>query len=277
MQQVFIIKADGEREPFSDVKLRESLVRAGAPRDVVEKIVRHITGEIEEGMTTSHIYQHAFGLLHKLERPVAARYSLRRAMVGFGPSGFPFEKFLTELFRKKGFEALTGQIVRGTCVEHEMDVVAWNDNKLIMVEAKFHNELGAKSDLKVALYVKARFDDLINESFFYGKRRPLDEGWLITNTKFSTNAIRYGACSNLKMIGWNYPEKGNLQDLIEDSGLHPLTCLTSLSQNEKQFLLSKGLVLCKAVKQPGVLESVGMRRDKINSVLEEAKLLCDVE
>ncbi len=276
MRQVFIIKADGDREPFSDVKLRESLVRAGAPRDVVEKIVKHIAGEVEDGMTTSHIYQHAFGLLHKFERPIAARYSLRRAMVGFGPSGFPFEKFLTELFKKKGFEALTGQIVRGTCVEHEMDVVAWNDTKLIMVEAKFHNELGAKSDLKVALYVKARFDDLLNESFFYGKRRPLDEGWLITNTKFSTNAIRYGICSNLKMIGWNYPEKGNLQDLIEDAGLHPLTCLTSLSNNEKQFLLNKGLVLCTAVKEPGVLESVGLRRDKINNVLEEAKLLCDI-
>jgi len=258
------------------VKLRESLVRAGTPRDIVEKIVHHIASEIEDGMTTSHIYQHAFGLLHKLERPIAARYSLRRAMVGFGPSGFPFEKFLAEVFKKKGYEAVTDQIVKGSCVEHEMDVVAWNEDKLVMVEAKFHNEIGAKSDLKVALYIKARFDDLLNETFFYGKRRPLDEGWLITNTKFSSRAIQYGDCANLKMIGWNYPERGNLQDLIEDSGLHPLTCLTSLNTMEKQALLSKGLVLCKSVNDPGVLEQIGLRREKIKSVLDEAKLLCDV-
>ena len=276
MRQVYIVKAAGERELFSDVKLRESLVRAGAPRDIVEKIVRHIAGEIEDGMTTSHIYQHAFSLLHKFERPVAARYSLRRAMVGLGPFGFPFERFLCELFKRMGYEAVTNQIVKGSCVEHEMDVVAWNAQKLIMVEAKFHNEGGAKSDLKVALYVKARFDDLINETFFYGSRRPLDEGWLITNTKFTSNAVRYGQCANLKMIGWNYPERGSLQDIIEDLGVHPLTCLTTLNQLEKIALMSKGLVLCESVLKPGMLELLGLRREKISEVVAEAKLLCDV-
>lgn len=273
---VYIVKAGGEREAFSDVKLRESLARAGTPHDIIEKIVHHISHEIEDGMTTSHIYQHAFELLHKLERPIAARYSLRRAMIGFGPSGFPFEKFLAELFKKQGFETMTGQIVKGACVEHEIDVVAWNDEKLQMVEAKFHNEVGTKTDLKVALYVKARFDDLINESFFYGKRRSLDQGWLITNTKFSTNATRYGECSNLKMLGWNYPEHGNLQDLIEDAGLHPLTCLTTLTNSEKQYLLGKGVVLCKSVREHGILESAGFKKDTIARVRDEAQLLCDV-
>ena len=99
-----------------------------------------------------------------------------------------------------------------------MDGVAWNEEKLIMVEAKFHNELGIKSDLKVALYVKARMDDLKGSVFNYGgKDRKLSEGWLVTNTKFSSTAIHYGVCQNLVMIGWNYPEKGNLQDMIEET------------------------------------------------------------
>src|SRR3990167_6783794 len=112
--------------------------------------------------------------------------------------------------------------------------------KLLMAELKFHNQIGEKSDLKVALYVKARFDDLSAQYFDYGRRRQLDEGWLITNTKFSSNAIRYGLCAKVAMIGWSYPAKGNLQDLIEDAHLHPITCLTSLTITEKQNLLQNG-------------------------------------
>jgi len=64
---------------------------------------------------------------------------------------------------------LTDQKVRGKLVEHEIDVVAWNEEKLIMVEAKFHNQLGVKTDLKVILYVKERFDDLSAVTFDYGR------------------------------------------------------------------------------------------------------------
>ena len=38
--------------------------------------------------------------------------------------------------------------------------MAGNDIKLIIAEVKFHNDHRTQSDLKVALYVKARFDDL---------------------------------------------------------------------------------------------------------------------
>ncbi|OHA20184.1 MAG: hypothetical protein A2836_00510 [Candidatus Taylorbacteria bacterium RIFCSPHIGHO2_01_FULL_45_63] len=272
--EIYVVKADGEKELWSEDKLRESLKRARAGDDTVQQIVDHIKGELRDGVTTSHIYQHAFYLLHKIEKPVAARYSLRRALVGFGPSGFPFEKFLGELFRAQGYEVATEQIVKGACVEHEVDVVAWNVEKLIMTEAKFHNELGAKSDLKVALYVKARFDDLSEQMFDYGKRRPLDEGYLITNTKFTTNAIQYGECVNLKMIGWNYPLRGNLQDLIEDSGLHPITCLTSISVSEKQELLSKGVVLCRDAKKKQLLKDFGFKEEAIAKITDEADLLC---
>src|SRR3989344_4295584 len=89
-------------------------------------------------MTTKEIYTHAFEILHREEKPVALKYSLRHAIMELGPSGFPFEDFVAEIFRAKGFEAKTGQVVKGFCVEHEIDVVAWNEEKLIMVEAKLH-------------------------------------------------------------------------------------------------------------------------------------------
>ncbi|OHA20787.1 MAG: hypothetical protein A2849_02815, partial [Candidatus Taylorbacteria bacterium RIFCSPHIGHO2_01_FULL_51_15] len=242
-RSVFIVKSDGTRQAFDGRKLEASLKKAGASLPVTEKIAGHIEREIEDGMSTSAIYRHAYELLHKFERPASARYSLKRAIAELGPSGFPFEKFVAELFKARGFETLTDQMVDGKCTNHEMDVVIWNENRLIMAEAKFHNEIGIKSDLKVALYIKARFDDLKGQKFMFGKERLLDEGLLITNTNFTTQAIKYSECSGVRLIGWNYPRSGNLHDLIEGEQLHPITCLSTLSSVEKKGLLDKGVVL----------------------------------
>jgi len=220
--EIFVVKADGTRQPFEISKLNTSLLKAGASQETRDKIVRHITGEIKDGMSTNDIYRHAFELLHKFEQPVATRYSLKRAVAELGPTGFPFEHFIADIFQKKGFETLTDQSVKGRCTEHEMDIVAWTTEKLIMAEAKFHHEFGMKSDVKVALYIKARFDDLYSQKFSYGGReRALDEGLLVTNTNFTVKAIEYSACAGVRLIGWNYPEKGNLHDMIIESGAYP--------------------------------------------------------
>jgi hypothetical protein len=276
MSQILVLKLNGKTEPFDSTKLNASLRSAGATDAEAGAITSHIEAEIIDGITTSDIYRHAFDLLHSSSKPVALRYSMKRAVLDLGPNGFPFEKFVAEIFKAKGYEAVTGQIVYGSCVEHEMDVVAWKGDELVMIEAKFHNEVGLKSDLKVALYVKARFDDLMDKEFtFGGKTRRLTSWHLVTNTKFTDHAIRYARCKGLSLIGWNYPEKGNLEDLIDEVGLHPLTGLTTLSTAEKQSLLSAGLVLCKQIKENEArLEYLGIPKKKIPAVIEEASSIC---
>jgi hypothetical protein len=269
--QIIIEKANGKREAFDSQKLKGSLLRAGASEESIADILLHLVPELHDGITTHEIYSHAFALLHAKEKPVARRYSLRKAIMDLGPSGFPFEDFIARVLQAKGFETKTRQTVLGGCVPHEVDVVAWNEKKLIMCEAKFHNELGIKSDVKVALYVKARFDDIKENVFMYGgKDRPLDEGWLVTNTKFSSTAIHYAECKGLTLIGWNYPEKGNLQNMIEEETLHPITCLTSLAVAEKAALLGIGIVLCADIKNnPEVIKNtLGVHVD-VNKVLME--------
>lgn len=269
-----VIKADGTRELFDESKLRASLERAKASPAAIDTVIHHVLGEVEEGMTTHHIYKHAFSLLKKIETPAAKKYSLRRAVMDLGPTGFPFEKFVAEVFKERGFETQTGVILRGGCVDHEVDVVAWNESKLVVVEAKFHNVLGMKSDVKTALYVKARFDDLATELFDYGSKRKIDESWIITNTKFTSAAIEYGMCKGLTMIGWNHPAKGNLQDMIEDSNVHPITCLSSLPKHNIAELLQNGVVLCKKLaEQPHLLSALGMSQKKTDLVIAEINSL----
>src|SRR3989338_9272783 len=248
-EQIMIVKASGEREVFNPEKVRASLLRAGATKEVAEQVLAHVLPELHDEVTTSELYRHTFSILAKINKPVARRFSLRSAVMALGPSGFPFEDFVAEVLKAKGFKCETRQTVLGGCVPHEVDVVAYNDKKLIMVEAKFHNELGIKSDLKIALYIKARFDDLQENVFNYGGGdRSITDSWLVTNTKFSSTAIHYGVCKNLTMIGWNYPEEGNLQDMIESESLHPITCLNSLSKANKKILLGAGVVLCSNIK-----------------------------
>lgn len=270
-EPIYVLKADGTKEPFDEKKLEFSLKRAGASTKATHDIIAHVYGHLKQDITTHNIYNHAFELLHKSEKPIAIKYSLKKAISELGPSGFPFEDFVAEIFRNKGYEALTGQVVKGFCVAHEVDVVAWNDKQLVMVEAKFHNEGGTKSDLKVILYVKARFDDLRKMKFDYGGERDLDEGWLVTNTKFTSTAIEYGSCQGgIRMIGWNYPPIGNLHDMIIESKLHPLTCLASLNGREKKELLDQGIVMCKAlIENPDLLSKIGMQDAEIKKVIEE--------
>jgi hypothetical protein len=271
---VLITKADGEQEYFDPAKLETSLQRAGASSTARAKIVAHVERELKSGVTTEEIYRHAFDLLkHESEPHIAARYSVKRAVLSLGPSGFPFEQFLAAVLRAHGWSTKTGQALTGRCAPHEVDVVAEKRGIRVGIEAKFHNDAGGKTDIKDALYVHARFEDL--------KKAPVessrvDEGWLVTNTRFTRNAIRYAQCSNLTLIGWDYPRNRGLQAMIEEGKVHPLTCLTTLSEHEKHALLDRQIVLCKSVSTPHLLQDFGVRPDKIPKVLEEARQLCGI-
>src|SRR3989344_4226925 len=275
---VWVIKTSGEREPFSLNKLRRSLVRSGADEATTQMVIEHIIPELHNGMKTSAIYKHAFSLLKKSKYPAAVRYSLRKAVMELGPSGFPFEEFVAEVLRGKGYTAQTGVILPGFCVSHEVDVLMEKDDRHIFAECKFHNQQGIKTDVKVALYVHSRFMDLQKGHDVSEKAVPsskIHEGWLITNTKLTSDAIQYANCIGLTVIGWDYPEKGNLQDLILETGVHPLTFLSTLTAQEKAGLLGQGVVMCRTLKESDApLRSLGFSDDRIKKVVGEVNKVC---
>lgn len=271
---ILITKADGSQEPFDPAKLEHSLQHAGASSTVRARVLDHVIKELHPGMMTEDIYRHAFDMLRREEeQPIAARYSIKRAVFALGPSGFPFEQFLAEVLRAHGWMTTTGVTLTGRCVTHEVDVLAERNGDRVGIEAKFHNDPGGRTDVKDALYVAARYEDL--------KRAPtassrVKEGWLVTNTRFTRNAIRYAQCSNLTLLGWDYPQTRGLLNMITEAKVHPLTCLTTLSEGEKRRLLDKRIVLCKNIQAPHLLKEYGVKPDKIPDVLNEAKLLCGI-
>lgn len=272
MSAVLITKADGEQEPFNEEKLDSSLEHSGAAQEVRKRILKRISGELQEGMTTERIYTRAFEMLREEGSPaVAARYSVKRALFALGPSGFPFEQFFAEVMKAHGWSARTGVGLTGRCAPHEVDVLAEKDGVRVGIEAKFHNDPGGKTDIKDALYVHARYQDLMQAP---DESSRVKEGWLVTNTRFTRNAIRYARCSNLTMVGWDFPQGRGLHRWIEEGRVHPLTCLTTLSDGEKRRLMDNRIVLCKNVTTGHLLEEFGVRPEKIPQVLEEARFLC---
>ncbi len=272
--EVFVLKANGEREQFHPEKLFRSLVQSGAEPVVADVITSDIASSIREDDRTQDIYRLAFQRLRQVKKPVAARYSVKHALLELGPSGYPFESFLAEMYKVLGYDATTRVLVQGRCVEHELDVVATRGDERIGAEVKYHNNTGVKSDIKVALYVHARFEDIASQS---GSGSPTDytDRLLITNTKFTKQVEVYAACVGLKIISWDYPAKGNLREMIEETGVHPVSCLTTLSKANKRRLMEQGIVLCKQIREKtDTVESLGLSHGMMKRLFEEIDDLC---
>lgn len=273
MNPTLITKADGEQENYAREKLDGSLKRAGASNEARRRVIEQIERELREGMTTEDIYQYAFQALKSVEdAPVAARYSIKRAIFDLGPSGYPFESFFAEVLRAHGWRTRVEVAMNGRCAPHEVDVLADKGRVRAGIEVKFHNSAGVVTDVKDALYVHARFEDLKHAPHEHDR---VTEGWLVTNTRFTRTAIRYGRCAGLTMYAWDYPRGRGIVDMIEQMGVHPLTCLTTLSSGEKQRLLERKIVLCKSIRDnPAMLTGFGISPSKIPSISHEARNLC---
>ena len=277
MNKTKIIKAFGKTEEFSEQKLIQSLKRSGASNDIIENVVQEITAHLREGMSTKEIYTQAFELLKQYSAPHAARYRLKQAINDLGPSGFPFELFIAELLKGEGYETKTSVIVDGHCVKHEIDIIAEKDEHHFMIECKFHNGQGIHSDVKIPLYIQSRFLDVATKwKEMPGHNSKFHQAWIVTNTRFTGDAVSYGTCMGINLISWDYPVKFSLRDRINASGLHPLTCLISLTRHEKKFLLDSGIVLCKQLcQQPGLLKNIGIRNEqRIKTILTEGEQVC---
>ncbi len=261
---------------FSREKLEDSLSRSGADTDIIHEIAEEIESWLTEGMTTSQIYTRAFRLLRAKRRSMAARYSLKKAIMELGPSGYPFEQFMGQVFKYKGFQVEVGQEVQGQCVMHEVDVIATDDHNQHLVECKYYNSPGKFANVKVPLYIRSRVNDII------AKRKTLSEfnglhyhGWVATNTRFTSDALAFGECSGLKLMSWDYPRNNGLKDHIERYRIFPITVLTRLTKSEKRILLDADILLCnQLLEKPEALEQLELTEKIRRQLLEELKELC---
>ena len=264
----FVEKASGDQENFSQVKLRRSLRMTGAKEELVDRVIELLQQEVYPGITTQKLQRKAFQILNRQAGSYAVRYNLKRAVMSLGPTGFPFEKLVAAIFAKQGFDTKVDQVLPGNCVSHEIDVIATKGKNRLFIECKYRNHFGKKCDVKVALYVYARSLDLKQNS--KDKESAFNKFWLATNTKFTLDAIQYGECAGLQLLGWDYPVKKGIRELISLYQLYPITCLTTLKVRDKKELLEKSVILCRdLLETPDILPSLRLKTAKIDRILKE--------
>jgi len=269
-----VIKGNGEKVQFDREKLKQALSFSGAGTEEQERIVSMVESRIYDGISTKQIYKLAFDLLKKESHKIAGRYRLKNAIMEMGPTGFPFEVFVGKIFETMGYEVETGLIVQGKCIQHEVDVIASKPGEMLMVECKFHMDNTTKSGVQVPLYIQSRFLDVKAAwEEQYGKDLRY-RGGVVTNTRFSDDAIQYGKCAGLLMISWDYPLDTGLKYWIDKTGLQPVTSLISLAKKEKQLLLEKGIVLCNQLEEnKELLKEMGITDFQVRKILNEAAIL----
>ena len=271
-----VLKTSKKLEVFSIEKLKNSLYHSGANPDEIQKVIQQINKDLYDGISTNEIHKSAFRLLKKFNRSYASKYNLKRAIFNLGPTGYPFERLVAALLSEKGFKTQVSVILKGACINHEIDVLAEKDGKFYAIECKFHAETRAKSNVKVPLYINSRFIDVKEQwKKDHGQESVLEQGWLITNTRFTKDAIDYGKCIGLTMLSWDYPENKGFKTNIDDYYLYPITALTSISNTEKKTLLDNEIVLVKELKNGiEILQKLNFSKNKIKNILREVENLC---
>lgn len=275
-KDVHIVKASGEIDLFSMEKVASSLRRAGTDEELIPAILAKVEEELHEGITTKEIYQLAFTYLKNKNRLFASRYKLKKAIFELGPTGFPFEKFIAAIYRHRGFKVKIGEFFRGKCVTHEVDVVASNKKETLLMECKFHGDAGRNCNVKIPLYINSRFRDIADGTTKHDEEAPISSsGWVVTNTRFTKDAAAYGKCVHLKMLSWDYPPGESIKDQIDRLGLFPITVSTLLTAREKQFLLSRDIVLCRElINDKFYLDQLDIKPPRKQRILKEMELLC---
>jgi len=273
-----VIKASGKLEEFNSFKLVNSLVRAGAPEDIAREIADKVSLQVTPSFHTRHIFRMAKKLLRQYNRASGMRYSIKRAIYALGPTGYPFEKYVARILKAYGYSVEVNRIIKGYCVTHEVDVLASRDDRRCVIECKHHANGVKPADVKIALYVHSRFND-IRKAFEISEHQNshVHEGWLVTNTRCSPDAIKYAECVGLKIVSWRYPEKDSLEIMIEGKRLYPVTILPAATKSAIQSLTSHDIILASEIAGMDAQTFLGKSGlDKANalSIKREADELC---
>ena len=271
MRHISIVKRSGEHEAFSEEKVLRSMQRVGVPLALQAQAMQHIKDHLHDNITTDELFSHILEFLSQNDKKSSLRFNLRQAIFDLGPTGFPFEKYLARVFKSIGYSVEVGVIMNGQCVNHEIDLLIEKDRKKETVEAKFHNQKISKTDIQVLLYTYARFLDV-------KEKNNIENCWVVTNTKLSSDAIVYSQCKGIKALAWNYPEKGNLQDFVEDPKMYPITILPGLSGEDKRRLLEGDVVVCTDLlhaKKEDLEKSFSINSERLAEAIASASVICN--
>ncbi|MDD5738898.1 MAG: hypothetical protein PHY72_03175 [Candidatus Pacebacteria bacterium] len=275
----YVINSRGEQEPFSVQKVERSARRVGASLKLAKEIAKEVERKIYNGIPTFEVFKEVKNLLNQAQPIFGLKFNLKQAMRGLGPDGFGFEKYVAALLRGVGFKVKLNQFISGKCLsQYEIDFVAEGGNILKIGECKYHSQAGIAVDQEVALANHARFLDITQGKFALSKIQQGKKvsGLLVTNTRFSTRAIKYSECSGDELWGWKYPNGNGLEVFIDKNKFYPLNILPSFQKQWTSAFNSRNIILAGDILKINLQrlsQEENIPQEILNKMAEEAKTL----
>ncbi|MGB0925411.1 MAG: restriction endonuclease [Minisyncoccia bacterium] len=248
MKSPRVTKQDGSRELFQAEKLCGSMQNIGASEHLVNQVCGIVSSSIASDVSTTEIFNATRKYLHQYDPGMAALYALERGLSALGPSGFLFEQYVASLFMEMDYTVTTNVYAQGEGVTHEIDVWAEKGNVVFVVEAKYRNEFKSKTHINQIMYADARLGDIRRQAKKTGDNREFYM-WVITNTKFTDNAINYVEFRDIQLMGWNFPKYINLMKIVYEKKMYPVTILPSITKKALNKMADMNIVLVKQLTE----------------------------
>ena len=276
---VFVTKADGTKQLFDKEKIVKTCIRLGATRKIGEEIAKKIEMKSYNGIETKKILKMIFRLLRNYKPTIKHILCLRKAL-SLLKSKPDFEQYIQILLTEHGYDVTPNQIIRGKCIEHEVDAITRKNGETYIVEVKHQLNHHSRIGLDEPRIARAIIED-IDEGFKLGLNAlKIDKTMIICNTKYSEHAKNYAECRGIHLIGWSSPPYGSLQTLIEEKKLYPITYLKGLKTADKEKFTSAGILLLQQLITPlsdEFIQRTGVSEKILERTIKQTKTILSRE
>jgi len=270
---VRVRKFDGSFEAYNRQKVVSFCLRMGASRRDAETIADKVEAHLYDEIPTKRILQMASRYLKHYRPEAGLRRDLRSAICLLR-SKPDWERFVQLLMKKVGYDVEGNRILRGKCVENEIDGILRKNSQTIMLEVKHHFDPHTKTSLDVPRQVWATYIDLM-EGFKLAYHDVNFTGALIVcNTKFSDEGKKYADCQRIGHLSWKNPLERGLEALIEEEKCYPVTMLKEVDKETESALGDNGIIMLKQLldANPEKLSlKTGIRVERIKRLMENAR------
>jgi hypothetical protein len=99
----------------------------------------------------------------------------------------------------------------------------------------------------------------------------------VTNTRLTTDAIKYAECAGLGIMSWRYPAKESLEKMIEGKRLYPVTVLPAARKKALESLFSHDIILAHEIAdmdEKDFLRRSGLDAATARTIKKQADALC---
>jgi hypothetical protein len=270
-----VTKWDGRRERYDRAKVVRTLARLCVPTPLAGEIADQVERQLHDGISTTKIADLVRQELERHSALVAFRQDLRSALARM-QGGADFEAFVRLVFASQGYTVHSSRTIQGETGRHEVDGILEQEGHFTLLEIKHHRDPHHRVSFDVINTARTKWTD-IQEHRRKAFRQPGFDGFLVvTNARFTENAVQHAEESGIQLVGWNVPSGRGLEQLIEEKQVYPITTIGELVDAERDAITGEGILTLQQLLKDAKPRRLGLPKNRIAQLKKEAQRILRV-